>query len=199
MRTAQRRRGRARPEGCRARGSACSGSDKRSSVNFGIRLLQWPRDTETDAVITAVGGHVVRPAWNVSGRSPRSCSASTTSCWMRKFSCSVNLNSEKSGKLPRVAESRRSRSTPARGPVRFQHLCPWPPRPRADILASLHLLTPPGQGGQFSMSPDRWHTSRGSAVRQLGLPVPQISLAGLVNHPNSSRSSKAKAMATSWV
>ena len=33
----------------------------------------------------------------------------------------------------------------------------------------------------------------------LGLPVPQISLAELVNHPNSSRSSKAKAMATSWV
>ena len=33
----------------------------------------------------------------------------------------------------------------------------------------------------------------------LDLPVPQISLAGLVNHPNSSRSSKAKAMATSWV
>ena len=33
----------------------------------------------------------------------------------------------------------------------------------------------------------------------LALPVPQISLAGLVNHPNSSRSSKAKAMATSWV
>ena len=30
-------------------------------------------------------------------------------------------------------------------------------------------------------------------------PVPQISLAELVNHPNSSRSSKAKAMATSWV
>ena len=26
------------------------------------------------------------------------------------------------------------------------------PRPRADILASLHLLTPPGQGGQFSLS-----------------------------------------------
>ena len=34
---------------------------------------------------------------------------------------------------------------------------------------------------------------------RLALPVPQISLAGLVNHPNSSRSSKAKAMATSWV
>ena len=33
----------------------------------------------------------------------------------------------------------------------------------------------------------------------LALPVPQISLAGLVNHPNSSRSSKAKAMATSWM
>ena len=33
----------------------------------------------------------------------------------------------------------------------------------------------------------------------LGLPVPHISLAGLVNHPNSSRSSKAKAMATSWM
>ena len=33
----------------------------------------------------------------------------------------------------------------------------------------------------------------------LALPVPHISLAGLVNHPNSSRSSKAKAMATSWV
>ena len=33
----------------------------------------------------------------------------------------------------------------------------------------------------------------------LALPVPHISLAGLVNHPNSSRSSKAKAMATSWM
>ena len=36
-------------------------------------------------------------------------------------------------------------------------------------------------------------------VVALALPVPHISLAGLVNHPNSSRSSKAKAMATSWM
>ena len=41
--------------------------------------------------------------------------------------------------------------------------------------------------------------SGGVDLRALALPVPQISLAGLVNHPNSSRSSKAKAMATSWV
>ena len=53
---------------------------------------------------------------------------------------------------------------------------------------------------------DKGHSNpmalRSSGVRvwsRLGLPVPQISLAGLVNHPNSSRSSKAKAMATSWV
>ena len=38
--------------------------------------------------------------------------------------------------------------------VGFHHLCPWPPCPRADILASIHLSDSfLAKGGQFSMSP----------------------------------------------
>ena len=38
--------------------------------------------------------------------------------------------------------------------VGFHHLCPWPPCPRADILASIHLSDSSlAKGGQFSMSP----------------------------------------------
>ena len=71
------------------------------------------------------------------------------------------------------------------------------------VHGHLHVKRLPGRYVNVGVEQVDYRPQPLTAIRRLAarlaLPVPQISLAGLVNHPNSSRSSKAKAMATSWV
>ena len=75
----------------------------------------------------------------------------------------------------------------------------------SEIRFPIRVFVEPGphSGEALAEAYDRRECTTGHlqavADPRLALPVPHISLAGLVNHPNSSRSSKAKAMATSWV